>query len=285
MSKEERVRRINPRTIIISLAIVVILLLIYWPVFRWLLNSWLSNEFYSHGFLVPVVSGFFIWTKRDYLRRKDHSILGYFFLVLVGLFYVFYLLWEIKTLGALSFILVITSLALLLFGKRSSKAILFPLVFLLFMIPFPFIGDLAYSLQQISIIISSWFLEVLGLPITTLGSEIHLGSTVFTIGLPCSGINTFIALLALAAVYTYILTGSIYKRLSIFILAFPMAIIANILRISTVIIVAYYGSVDTATGWYHSLSSPLFFAIAFLILVLAAWIMKCKINYEILRPK
>jgi exosortase len=277
--------RTNARKIAVYASIIAVLLLIYWPVLRWLVSSWLSNEFYSHGFIVPVVTCFFIWIKRHDIHKDEHDALGYFPLALGGILYAIYVALNIKSLGALSLVLVIFSLVLLFFGKRSTRAILFPLLFLVFMVPFPFIQGFAYTLQQISISSSSWILELLGLPITTHGSEIYLGSTVFTIGLPCSGINTFISLLALAAVYAYILTGSFYKRLGVFVLAFPMAIIANILRISSIIIVAYSGSVETATGWYHSLSSALFFVLAFLVLVLAAWIMKLKINYEMFRLK
>jgi exosortase len=277
--------RANAGKIAVYATIIAVLFIIYWPVFRWLVSSWLSNEFYSHGFIVPVVSGFLIWIKRHEIRREEHAASGYFPLVLAGTLYAIYVALDIKSLGGLSFIVVIFSLVLLFFGKRSTKTILFPLLFLVFMIPFPFVQSFAYTLQQISINSSSCILELLGLPITTYGSEIHLGNTVFSIGLPCSGINTFISLLALSAVYAYIIIGSIYKRLGIFILAFPMAIIANILRISSIIIVAYNGSVETATGWYHSLSSAMFFILAFLVLVLAAWIMKLRINYELFRLK
>lgn len=276
---------IKPRIVITCVATVAILALVYWPVFRWLVNSWLSNEFYSHGFLVPLVSGFFVWTRREYLQKREPSIIGAFFLVPGALLYGLSFLWEIRVLGVLSLIIVLTGLVFSFFGTRTARAMLFPLVFLVFMIPLPFISNVAYRLQEISIYSSSRLLDALGLPVASAGSEIYLENTPFIIGLPCSGINTFVALLALAAVYAYILTGSIYRRLSLFILAFPMAIVANILRITTIIMVAYYFSIETATGWYHNLSSPLFFAVAFLVLVLVGRIMKCRINYELLRRK
>jgi exosortase len=149
------------------------------------------------------------------------------------------------------------------------------------MIPAPFVQSVAYYLQEISVVSSSWLLETLGLPITSSGPEIYLKGTTFTIGLPCSGINTLVALLALSAVYAYVLTGSSIKRISLFLLAFPIAILANILRITTIIMVAYFANVETATGWYHDISSPLFFAISFLILILIARILKCRLNYSI----
>ena len=268
------------KTIIVSVFIIILLFFIYWPTFRWLVNTWLSNDYYSHGFLIPVVSVFIIWTKRQHLHRREPSIIGIFLLLIGALLYALSYLWEIKVFSALSFWIVLSALIITIFGIRTAKALVFPLVFLVFMFPMPFIQDLAYRLQEVSVHSSSWLLDVFGLPITSSGSEIYLKNTTFTIGLPCSGINTFIALLALATVYAYILQGSAYKRWIVFVLAFPLAILANILRITTVIIIAHYGDVETATGWYHSLSSPLFFILSFLILVLAAWIMKCRINYE-----
>jgi len=232
---------------------------------------------------VPVVSGFFIWTKRKYLRTREPTNLGLFFLATGALLYGLGFFWEIKTLGALSLLIVVTGIVLVIFGMRTAREIVFSLVFLLFMIPFPFIQNLAYGLQEISIRSSAWLTGALGLPLTTSGTEIYLGDITFSIGLPCSGINTFIALLALTAVYAYIITGPVYRRLILFIMAFPMAIAANILRISTIITLAYYTDIETATGWYHDISSLIFFIIAFCAIVLIGWAIKCRLNFRQLR--
>ncbi len=275
----------KPRTIIVSVITVAIIGLAYWPTLRWLVTSWLSNDYYSHGFLVPVVSGFFVWTKREHLKNREPSIIGVLPLVLGVLLYVLTFILEMRVLGVLSLLSVIIALVFFIFGVRTARAMLFPLVFLVFMIPAPFVPDVAYRLQEISVLSSSWLLKTFGLPITSSGPEIYLQNTTFTIGLPCSGINTFIALLALTAIYGYILTGSILRRVILFIVAFPIAVAANILRVTTIVTVAYYFSIQTATGWYHDISSPLFFIIAFLVLVLIGRSMKCRLNYELLRGK
>ncbi|MCP4612786.1 MAG: exosortase/archaeosortase family protein [Planctomycetes bacterium] len=281
----------KPKAIVISLAIVAILSLFYWPTFRWLVNSWTgeswfsndSSNYYSHGFLVPLVSGFFIWLKRDYLKERTPSIIGPFVLAFGALIYIVGFALDMRVLGGLSLIIVIAALFLLIFGTRATRAMVFPIAFLLFMVPPPFIQELGYDLQDISAHSSAWLLETLGLPITSAIPEIYLGDTTFTIGLPCSGTNTLVALLALSAVYIFMLSGSSYRKLSLFVLAVPIAILANILRITSIIMVAHYHEVETATGWYHDLSSPLFFFTAFLFLILLSRIVKCKLNYDILR--
>ncbi len=195
--------------------------------------------------------------------------------------YVAGLLWEIRVLGALSLVTVLAGLVFSVFGTRAARALAFPIAFLLFMIPFPFITDLAFRLQQVSVRWSSRLLEVAGLPVTSSGAEILLGNTTFTVGVVCSGINTLVALLALAAVYVHVLKGNAYHRIGIFLLAFPLAIGGNILRITSIIMVAHFASVQTATGWYHDISSPVFFLLEFVILILIARGMKSRINYDI----
>ncbi len=273
----------KPKTVAIVLAIAAFLALLYWPTFRWLFQSWLTNPYYTHGFLVPFVSGFFIWTKRDELKRREPSITGAFILALGAFVYILGFVWDMRFLCGLSLLVVLSGLALSFFGTKATRSMAFPLCFLIFMIPLPFLEELGFSLQYTSVNASGWFLGVVGLSITTVGPEIHLGDTVFTIGIPCSGVNTLIALLALAAVYAYLLEGPFYKRAIVFVIAFPIAMLANILRIASIIMVANYYGVEVAMGFFHSASSPLFFIIAFLCLVLLGRLIGCRLRLRALR--
>jgi exosortase len=271
------------KRIVYSVPIAMAVCFFYWPTLRWLVSSWLSSDYYSHGFLVPLVSAAIVWTKHEQLKIREPSLFGMFWILLAAVLYALSISLEIRVFGPFSLLSLIIGLIWLFFGQRAIKTLAFPLVFLLFLIPFPFIPDLAYRLQEVSVFSSSHLVEIFGLPITSSGAEIYLQNTVFTVGIPCSGINSLVALLALSAVYAYILKGPLAKRIGLFILAFPIAIIANILRIVSIIMVAYFHNVQTAAGWYHDISSPLFFLLAFLAVILAGWIMKCKINYGLLR--
>ena len=84
------------------------------------------------------------------------------------------------------------------------------------------------------------------------------------VGLPCSGMNTLIALLALVAIFVYLLRGSFYKKVIVFMLAFPLAILANVFRISSLLLVANHLGAEAAEGFFHGFSSLLFFLLAFL---------------------
>lgn len=277
--RNQLIMKLKP--LIISLIVAVIVSLFYWPTFRWLVQSWLSNDYYSHGFLVPFISLFFIWTKRKHLKELSPSLLGLVFLLVGVVLYVLSSVLDMRVLAGFSLPVIIAALSLAFLGTRATWAIAFPLCFLIFMVPLPFMQDIGYELQSISINASSGILGITPLPITCVGPEIHLGDEKFIIGLACAGTNTLVALLALSAVYVYILKGPVYKRTIVFLIAFPLAVIANILRIISIILVAHYISIETANGWYHDyLANPLFYFIAFLCLMLVGRIMGCHLVPE-----
>jgi exosortase len=278
------VHKTSNRNLLFAIVIAIIVCIIYFPALRWMVNSWMSSDYYSHGFLVPLISGFLIWTKREAFNQAEPSLAGAGVLIFATALYVLGFIMETSVLGAVAFVLTIVGLILSLFGFRTTRAFAFPLVFLLFMIPFEFIQNLAYNLQYISVQWASAITAFCGLPIVNSGANIYMGNVTFTVGIVCSGINTLVALLALSAVYAFILKGSIYKRFGIFILAFPIAIGANILRVASVILMAYFVDVKFATGLYHDMASPVFFFIAFGILILISWAVKCKMNYTIFGP-
>jgi exosortase len=270
------------KTIIVLTVIVAILAIIYWPVFRWLVQSWLSNPYYSHGFLVPVVSGFFAWTKRRELQTREPSIIGSFVIALGILVYILGYIWAIRFLSAFSLLIVLSGLLLSFYGKKTARALVYPVCFLILMVPLPYIQEIGFFLQSTSVHFSAWILKALGLPITTIGTQIHLRENIFTVDLACSGINTLIALLALILVYVYLLSGAFYKRTILFIIAFPIAILANILRITAIILVANYYGTNAAMGLFHDLSSLIFFILAFLCLVLLGRILRCRIKFPVM---
>ncbi|MBN2098916.1 MAG: exosortase/archaeosortase family protein [Dehalococcoidia bacterium] len=255
------------------LLVFAILTLLYLPTFIWLVQSWLHNAPYSHGFLIPLVSGLIVWTKRKELKQTQPNDAGAIGLALGGALYIVGFVWDMRYLSAISFIVVLFGLVLSFYGTRVARSVTFAIGFLIFMIPMPFIDDITFNLQSISIHSSSWLLRVMGMPITTTGNLISLDDTTFSIGLPCSGLNTLIALLAFAALYVYLLAGPYSKRVVLFLCSIPIAILANILRIASIVLVAHYYDMDFAAGFYHDISNLPVFLLAILLIALIGKLM------------
>lgn len=269
----------------IAIFIVLLVSLLYFRTFIWLLNSWLTDPYYSHGFLVLIVSCFIAWLALRTANGQNEIKTGPYkngivifafglFLYTVGFIKVF------PFLSALSFLFTTSGLILYFYGKPLMRASLFPIAFLIFAIPLPvvFLNKVAYTMQALAARYPASLLELLGIPVTRVGAEIHLTDASFIIGLPCSGMNSLISLLALAALFIYLLNCPLYKKATLFCLAVPIAILANMLRVTSLLLIANAYGAETASGFYHTLFSPLLFIIAFIFLILISIIIGCKVK-------
>lgn len=257
--------------------IIILLSILYYPSFHWLVDSWLHNDYYGHGFLIPIVSGWLIWRKRHELKKGESSSVGAAAFAFGLLLYITGFVMQTQFLLCISFLVIATSLILYFFGAKAMRALMFPIGFLIFMIPPPFLNDVGYQLQSMSTHGSTALLRMLGLDVTMDGSQIILDNSVFDIAPACSGMHSLISLLALAALFAYIVTAPLHKKIVLFLVAVPLAIIANILRITSLILIANHYDADVVTGWVHDMSSPAAFLLALFCLVLLAKILGCSI--------
>jgi len=136
--------------------LVAILLLgfIYYDGLSYMVSTWEKQEEYSHGYLIPFITLFFVWQKTNELEKLPFagSWAGVLILVLgVTLFF----LGEVSTLYIIiqySFLVSLFGLVLAWLGWQGVKVIWVPLLFLLFMIPLPvfIFQGLSAQLQLIS---------------------------------------------------------------------------------------------------------------------------------------
>ncbi|MFC1944234.1 exosortase/archaeosortase family protein [Chloroflexota bacterium] len=248
--------------------IIAFLGVIYAPVLFWLFRSWLNNPYYEHGFLIPIVSGFAAWRQRHVLKRAQQSSIGAV-LFLAGLaVYIVSFAWEMRFPAAFSLLMVLAGLVIYFYGSRAGRSMAFPICLLLFAIPIPYLSDIGSHMQHISSQGTAVVVQTIGITIERTGSEIRLADSAFIIGMPCAGMNTLISLMALAAVLAYFIEGPYHKKAILFAMSLPIAIMANIFRISFLLLVANHWGAKAAEGVLHDLSSLLFFLLAFLCLLL-----------------
>lgn len=267
----------------ITILLALLLFLLYFRTFTWLINAWLTDPYYSHGFLILIISGFIAWRNIRNYKKEDEpepfkpAILIFAFgliLYVIGFITVF------PFLSALSFLFTASGLILYVYGKTTMRSFLFPVSFLIFAIPLPLVilKKLTFVLQSFSACYSASIIELLGIPVTRIGAEIYLQDASFIVGMPCSGMNSLLSLLALATVFIYILRCPRYKKAVLLSAAIPIAISANVLRVTSLLLLANAYGADTAIGFFHTLFSPLLFIIAFIFLILVSIIIGCKVT-------
>jgi len=243
----------------------------YFETFLWMLGRWRApSSYYSHGFLVPLVTLFLIWRKRDALRAEPigSSRMGMGLLVAGLLVHAAASVLRIHFISGFSFLAVVIGACLYLFGGRAVRQIAFPLAFLVFMIPLPMvaIAGLSLRLKLFAAACAMKIVSAAGIAAVREGSVIHFTTCSLTVGDVCSGLRSLIAMLSLGAVYGYVRGMDWPRHLVLFLSSVPIAVAANVVRIVGLCIVGNFWGADAATGIVHDISGMLLFALALLML-------------------
>jgi len=262
--------------------IVLLFGITYLPVFLTLYGKYVeADSYYSHGFLIPLLSGFVIWWKRDRLKTMNvvPSRVGLWALGGGLLLYVLGTSWLVNFASALSMLVVLAGLSLYLFGPAVTRALWFPLTYLLYMIPLPKISIIyiTFWLKLLVASLAAGFVDAVGIPVFLDGAYLALPNGVVEIENACSGLRSLIALTALGAVYAYLAPLSTAGKWILLVASVPLALAANLMRVIIMVLVSYqYGPRGRAFEWTDFMTGLLVFAVALLGLylvskVLQAW--------------
>ena len=250
-----------------GLLLVVVMIALYTPTMGTLVDQWYHDADYSHGFLVPFLSAYLIWQRRDKLRLvpRSPSFSG-MFVVLVSLGFLF-----LGSLGAELFLartsLLCTICGLIVYfcGWAMLRALAFPMAFLLFAIPIPALiyNEIVFPLQFVASKFATWTLETINLfPIMREGNVLILPGMSLEVVEACSGIRSLLSLLALAAGFGYLVERSTAVRWILFLAMVPLAIISNGTRVMITAIMANYMGPKAAEGFMHEFSGWVIFVVA-----------------------
>lgn len=250
----------------------VALTAVYAPVLADLVSDWWTDSNYSHGFLIPLISGYLLWKKRERLTKSvgSSSQLGLPLLALALALFV------LGSAGAeyftvrVSFIIALSGLVLFHFGASFLREMWFELGLLLFMIPLPYViyYSLTFPMQLFATKVSIKALGLIGVPAVQQGNIIHLSGISLEVAEACSGIRSMLSLLALGALYSYFSQKSAIKRGALFLSTIPIAVLVNSVRVFITAVLAYTVGAGVTDEPLHSLMGLSVFVMAFTILFL-----------------
>jgi exosortase A len=247
------------------------LVALYWRAMPLLVRQWASDDDYTHGFLIVPLSLYFVWERREALRRTAvrPAWAG------AGLLALGLLLLLVGSVGAelflqrFSSIVVVAGLVWLILGTGFLRELLFPIAFLVFMVPLPAIvmNAVAFPLQLFAAQSATFCMQAAGIPVLREGNTIVLSNTTLEVVEACSGIRSLQALLALGAVYGYFTQKAVWKRWALLVLSVPIAIAANAFRVAGTGFLAHFIGPEAAQGFYHSFAGWIVFVVAFVLLL------------------
>lgn len=236
-------------------------------------DTWTTNDTYSHGPLVPLVSLAMVWLARGRLRAlpRRPDARGVLLVAAGCALHVVGVRADVFALQGWSLLPMLFGLALAFLGPAWARALAFPIAFLGFMLTFPplVVNQLSFALKEVAVTLSAAAAEALGAVIRRQGMTLYLAGGELRIEHPCSGLRSLLALVATGTLLARITPGGAARRVALAALSVPAALLANAVRLAAVILVAHYGSVETAAGTFHDVSGYLVYALALGLLLLA----------------
>jgi len=254
------------------LLILTALVGLYYPVLVSMARDWSTNDNYSHGFFIPLISGYMIYAMKEELRQLPLKPVTWGVLLFVaglGQLYIARVGSE-YFLQRTSIILVLLGIVLFLLGKAITRKLVVPILYLLFMVPLPAIiwNKIAFPMQLFSSAVTEQVIRAIGIPVFREGNVLHLAQTTLEVVDACSGLRSLTTMFALSAALAWFSTFSAKKKWVLFFLAAPIAIFANIVRLTgTSGLASIYGE-KVAQGFLHDFSGLFTFMVGLVLLTL-----------------
>jgi exosortase len=263
----------SPRSLVYqALVLIALTIAVYFPILQAMVHHWDAVPDYSHGFLIVPLALWFAYERKYQL--EDAPIEGNWWglaPLAAGL-----LLLAIGQLGALltplraGFVFTLMGLVLLILGREIFRILLFPLAFMLLMVPLPqsLVNVVAFPLQLIAANWAVWSLQTLGIPVLLEGNIIHLVGGDLFVAEACSGLRSLMALLTLGVVFAHFFRrGHPYQQVILVTSTVPIAIFVNAVRVAVTGLLAHNFGQEAATGFIHEFQGLITFSVAFVLLL------------------
>ncbi len=254
---------------------IVIAVIMYIPTFQYLWGRWLADQQYSLAYLVPFISGYFLWKKWPEAKALDRSpTLWGLVIICVGLMlHLAGVVLDVNGPSGLSIIILIVGGCLYFHSVQLLKTLAFPIAYTFFMIPIPggIIDRVGFPMQLLATKYTAKILSLLGIDVVEKGVNLSIDGFDFKIAQECSGMSSLVALVGVVAVFAYITRLPTVYKWVLFLLSLPIALAANVMRITTIALIGYQWGSDVAIGIFHDWSSPMLFMAAVLLLLGINW--------------
>ncbi|MBF6650518.1 VPLPA-CTERM-specific exosortase XrtD [Methylobacter sp. BlB1] len=236
-----------------------------------LLVRWEKQEEYSHGYMLPLITLYFIWQRRNLIQQSDFSPSWVGFgIVLLAL--AVFMVGEISALFILiqyAFIAVLIGIALSIMGWPAVKPVIVPILLLAFAIPLPYFleASLSANLQLLSSKLGVYFIRWCQIPVYLEGNIIDLGGYKLQVVEACSGLRYLFPLMSLGFICAYMYNTVFWKRALVFLSTIPITLFMNSFRIAVIgVLVDNWGS-SMAEGFLHDFEGWVVFMACLGILV------------------
>lgn len=259
-------------------ALSALFFVLYGPILKSLVLNWWQNPDYGYGFLVPIFSGYVFWKERERLTKISLKPANFGLLIMLGAI----ALLLAGSLGAelftsrFSMLVLLGGIVVFVAGWKFLRAVLFPLGFLVLMIPIPTIifNQITFPLQLLASRFATFWLHLINVPVLREGNLIILPNYTLEVVDACSGIRSLMTLITLAFAYGYLAESRRWARYLLVLLMIPVAIVSNAIRIMGAGVLTYQFGPAAAKGFFHEFSGWVIFVAALILMFGCHWVLR-----------
>jgi len=261
---------VHSRAGIVALAVALLApFLFYYGTVASMVATWNSSETFAHGYVILPISLFLIWRQRAWFALLPARPWwpGLALLAGAALAWLAGRMGEVQVVMQYAFVAMFPLIALTLLGPRLASKFTFPLLFLLFAVPFGeiFVGPLIEYTADVTV----WALQVTGIPVLRNGTRFELPTGHWSVVEACSGIRYLISSITLGCLYAYLTYRSNGRRAVFIALSIVVPILANWMRAYGIVMTGHLSGMELATGVDHLIYGWLFFG---LIMFIMFWV-------------
>ena len=246
----------------------------YVPLYRVAAEGIWQTEEQGHGAIILAVLVWLFWTLRHDIGKlpsRPAPMLGWSVFLLGLLIYLTGRVFEISILTFASQPFIVAGVLLLLKGTAAVRVAWFPLIYFVFMIPLPgmLVDAITGSLKGVIANIVEALLYALGYPIARSGVILSIGPYQLQVADACSGLNSMFSLSALGTLFMYMMGRKRNLHHAIMLASIlPVAFAANIIRVSTLVLVTYHLGDEAGQGFLHGAAGMVLVLVALMFFFL-----------------
>jgi len=262
---------------IVGLGLSCAILWAFWTTIVEMGERWSGDPQYSHGYLVPLFSLYLLWARRAIVKDGfDAPSWWGVGILLAGLgirfggVYFFYGFFD-----AISLLVCLAGLALVVGGRRAFHWSWPAILFLGFMVPLPYRlqNALGGVLQRIATKLSTYALQTLGAPAVSEGNIILINDVRIGVVEACNGLGMLVTFFAISTAIAMLLKSGWWRRVVLIIGAIPVAIMANVVRITVTGLLYAASQNEAAQVVFHDVAGWLMMPLAVLFIFLELYVL------------
>ncbi|MFC7049356.1 exosortase A [Emcibacter nanhaiensis] len=255
------------KTAVIWCLMLAVVLASFWQTISEVVGVWWNQAYYNHCLLIIPIVAYVLYERREIFTRLAPAPSAWGLLVIGAGAFVWFLgdMADTNVVKQFGLVVILQGTILTAIGVRAVHGLLFPYLYLYFLIPFG--NFLIPTLQDITTFFVVKTLNLLDIPVYVEGVFLTVPNGKFHVAEACAGLRFLVATVALGLLMANIAYKTIGRQIIVVLLSLIVPVLANGVRATGIVLIGYYSEMQYAVGVDHLVYGWFFFALVLLLFI------------------